>query len=159
MKVLDHQGKGLITSDDKVMGMITHLSGMAGTLSSKALAQIFIPSVQWVCFCVWFVCSYCGTLGWFETYWLDHQQGPINSSTSPTSSMLSREILVRPPPWRPSSPGPGFIFSRVGAQLNSWHSWLENENILNCFSYLRRVKHFEVMRTPGILGLPSWWSA
>ena len=35
MKVLDHQGKGLLTSDDKVMGMmITHLSGMAGTLSS-----------------------------------------------------------------------------------------------------------------------------
>ena len=46
MKVLDHQGKGLLTSDDKVMGkMITHLSGMAGTLSSQALAQIFIPSV------------------------------------------------------------------------------------------------------------------
>ena len=44
MKVLDHQGKGLITSDDKVMGMITHLSGMAGTLFSQALAQIFIPS-------------------------------------------------------------------------------------------------------------------
>ena len=46
MNVLDHQGKGLITSDDKVMGkMITHLSGMAGTLSSQALAQIFISSV------------------------------------------------------------------------------------------------------------------
>ena len=47
MKVLDYQGKGLLTSDDKVMGkMITHLSGMAGTLSSQALAQIFIPTVQ-----------------------------------------------------------------------------------------------------------------
>ena len=45
MKVLDYQGKGLLTSDDKVMEvMITHLSGMAGTLSSQALAQIFIPS-------------------------------------------------------------------------------------------------------------------
>ena len=45
MKVLDHQGKGLLTSDDKVMEvMITHLSGMAGSQANCPL-RLFLKSL------------------------------------------------------------------------------------------------------------------